>query len=184
MTMKNLYRILTFVACIGAFSQCADDGEYDHPINQDNIPEVPVLFTGSTSFGGNPYYQIKFDGTATPISINIAVPGDAPVKIKEITKVVAGTTSITPGNVIAASVVNFLPAAVTVNGTSTTITTTVAALNSYITGTANDATQARVDAATTATPATPYIEYAFLFLVTLEDNTTIVTQQCRLRFVK
>ncbi|HMJ71007.1 MAG TPA: hypothetical protein VK508_19035 [Cyclobacteriaceae bacterium] len=182
--MKNLYRILTFVACIGIFGQCADDGEYDHPINQDSIPEVPVLFTGATSFGGNPYYQIKFEGTGTAISINIAVPGDATVKIKEITKVVAGTTSITPGNVTTASVANFLPAAVAVNGASTTITTSVTALNAYISGTANDATQARVDAATTATPATPYIEYAFLFLVTLEDNTTIITQQCRLRFVK
>jgi len=184
MTMKNLYRALTFVACMSLLSQCANDGEYDHPINRDNFPEVPILFTGATTFGGNPYYQIKFD-PAAQISINIAVGGESGRAIKEITKVVGGTTSITPGNVQGTtSVASYIAAPIAVNGTSTTFTTSVAALNSYITGVNNDVTQARVDAAAAATPATPYLEYAFMFLVTLDDGTTVITQQCRLRFVK
>jgi hypothetical protein len=183
MTMKNLYRILTFVACIGFFAQCADDGEYEHPINADNIPEVPVLFTGATTFGANPYYQVAFQGGAAPITINIAVPGDAPLKIKEITKMIAGTTSITPGNVTTATVANYLAAPVTVNGASTTISTSLTEFNTKMPA-ASRVTQALVDAATTSTPATPYVERAFMFLITLEDGTTIITQQVRLRVVK
>ncbi len=183
--MKNLYRIITFVACVGLFSQCAQDGEYEHPINRDNHPDVPIMFTGATTHGANPYYLVKFAGTATPVTINIAVGGESGRTIKEITKVVAGTTSITPGNVVGAtSVTGFLASPVSVNGASVTISTTVADMNTYIAGTVNDVTQNRVDAAAAATPATPFLEYAFMFLVTLDDGTTIITQQCRLRFVK
>jgi hypothetical protein len=183
MTMKNIYRVLTFVACIGFFSQCADDGEYDHPINKDNIPDVPIMFDGATTFGGNPYYQVAFQGGAAPISINISVPGDSPLKIMEITKMIAGTTSITPGNVNTASVANYLAAPIAVNGTSTTITTSLTEFNAKMPA-ASDVTQALVDAATTSTPATPYVERAFMFLVTLEDGSTVVTQQVRLRVIK
>jgi hypothetical protein len=183
MTMKNLYRVLTFVALVGVFSQCADDGEYDHPINRDNIPEVPVLFTGSTSFGANPYYQVAFQGGAAPITITVSVPDDAPVKIKEITKMIAGTTAITPGNVISGTVANYLAAPIQVNGASATISTSLTEFNAKMPA-ASRVTQAAVDAAATSTPATPYVERAFLFLVTLEDGSTIVTQQVRLRVVK
>lgn len=183
MTMKNLYRILTFVACLAVFGQCANDGEYDHPINRDNTPEVPILFTGATTFGANPYYQISFQGGAAPFSIQISVPEDSPLKIKEITKMIAGTTAITPGNVTSATVANYLAAPIAVNGTSATVTSSLTEFNAKMPA-ATDVTQTLVDNATANTPATPYVERAFMFLVTLEDNSTIITQQVRLRVVK
>lgn len=188
--MKNVANILIFVACAGLFSQCANDGEYEHPINADNFPEVPILFTGTTSFGANPFYQVKFVDSANPntnpqaVSVTLAVGGESGRTIKEITKVLVGPTGITPGNIITSTTVNFLPGVLAVNGTTVTINTTVGALNTYIAGTANDITQARVDLATTSTPATPYIEAAFLFWVTLDDNSSVISQQVRIRFVK
>lgn len=178
--MKNVYKVLAFVACIGFFGQCANDGEYDHPINQDNMPEVPVLFTGAKTFGANPYYQVAFQGGAAAVTITISVPESSPLKIKEITKMIAGATSITPANVTSATVANYLAAPVAVNGTSTTINTTLTEYNSKVAAAAR-VTQANVDAAAASTPATPYVERAFMFLVTLEDGSTIITQQCRLR---
>jgi hypothetical protein len=181
--MKKLYTILTLVVCVGLFSQCADDGEYDHPINRDNIPAVPILFTGATTYGGNPYYQVSFANGTAPVAITISVPDDSPLKIKEITKMIAGTTSITPGNVMTASVVNYLAAPIAVNGTTTTINTSLTEFNLKVAA-ASRVTQALVDAATTSTPATPYVERAFLFLVTLEDGSTIISEQVRLRVIK
>lgn len=188
--MKNLYRMLTLVLSVGLFTQCADDGEYDHPINHDNIPEVPVLFPGAVSFGGNPYYQVSFAGGTATVTINISVPEDSPLKIKEITKMIAGTTSITPGNVNTASIANYLAAPIQVNGTSVVINTSISEFNSKFPAatcpntTTSRILQCNVDAAATSTPATPYIERAFLFLVTLEDGSTIITEQVRLRVIK
>jgi hypothetical protein len=181
--MKNLYRILTLVIAVSLFSQCADDGDYDHPINRDNIPAVPILFTGATTYGGNPYYQVAFASGAAAFSITISVPDDSPLKIKEITKMIAGTTSVTPGNVTTASVANYLTAPISVNGTTTTINSSLTEFNLKV-ATASRVTQALVDAAATSTPATPYVERAFLFLVTLEDGSTIITEQVRLRVIK
>lgn len=178
--MKNVYKVLAFVACIGFFGQCANDGDYDHPINHDNIPEVPILFTGAKTFGANPFYQVAFQGGTAAITINISVPESSPLKIKEITKMIAGATSITPANVANAAVVNYLAAPIAVNGSTVAVSTSLTEFNSKVAAAAR-VTQANVDAAATSTPATPYVERAFMFLVTLDDGSTIITQQCRLR---
>ena len=188
--MKNIYRILVLVMSVGLLSQCADDGEYDHPIVHDNFPEVPIHFATAATQGANPYYTVAWgtDGAgsalATPaannIVISISVPDDAPLKIREITKMISGATGITPGNLATVTVANYLPAPVAVNGTSTTITTNMAEFNTR-TPAAARVTQANVNA---ITATSPYVERAFMFLVTLEDGSTIVTQQLRLRVVK
>lgn len=174
-----------FTACVALLTQCAPDGEYEHPIVYDNIPDVPVLFPGATSFGGNPYYQISFGtgGAAgtTAFTINVSVPNDAPLKIKEISKMIAGTTSITPGQVATAT--NYLPGVIAVNGTSATIISSLTEFNAKV-ATASRVTQANVDNAASTTPATPYVERAFLLLVTLEDGSTIISEQVRLRVTK
>ena len=189
--MKSIYRILILVMGVGLLSQCDDDGVYEHPIAKDNHPEVPVLFATATTQGANPYYTVAWgtDGAgnalATPaannIVINISVPADAPLKIREITKMISGATGITPGNLATATFVNYLPAPVVVNGASTTITTNMAEFNARTTPAASRVTPANVNA---ITATSPYVERAFMFLVTLEDGSTIVTQQLRLRVVK
>lgn len=190
--MKSIYRILTFVACVAVFSQCADDGEYDHPIVYDNIPEVPVLFTGAKTQGANPYYEVVFAGNTTPISITLSVPAEAGVTITEITKAIAGATSISAGGLASSVNANPPPAgvqntyflgAVAVGAGTYTINTTVAAFNANnVAGAANDITQANVD--TAAPTATPYVERAFMLQLLMSDGSTIVPQQVRLRFKK
>jgi hypothetical protein len=191
--MKSIYRILILVMGVGLMSRCADDGVYEHPIVHDNFPEVPILFATATTQGANPYYTVAWgtDGAgnalATPaannIVITISVPDDAPLKIREITKMISGITGITPGNVAGGTTVtaNYLPAPVAVNGTSTTITTNLAEFNTRTNPATSRVTAANVNA---ITATSPYVERAFMFLVTLEDGSTIITQQLRLRVIK
>src|SRR5688572_9434797 len=115
--MKSIYRILILVMSVGLLSQCADDGEYDHPIVHDNFPEVPIRFATATTQGANPYYMVAWgaDGAgnalATPaansIVITISVPDDAPLKIREITKMISGATGITPGTLATTTIANY-----------------------------------------------------------------------------
>jgi hypothetical protein len=187
--MKSLYKIVFLVMGAGILSQCAQDGEYDHPINHDSIPTVPILFTGAKTYGANPYTTVAWGSdpaTATPAANNIAivisVPDDSPLKIKEITKMIGGATSITPG--ILGTRGNYLAAPIAVNGTTVTINTNLTEFNTKPTTVipaAERVTAANVNA---ITAVSPYVERAFMFLVTLEDGSTIVTQQLRLRTTK
>lgn len=173
--MNKLYKI-GFMVCMIAvlLLGCADDGEFDHPLVRDNIPAVPVTFTGAITHGANPYYSIPYTGGATAIQLVISIPANSERQIKTITKMIAGATGITPGNVIDVAVPNYLAGPITVNGNSTTINTTITEFN----------TKVPASARITAAPAAgTFAERAFLFLITLDDNSTIVTQQCRIRVV-
>jgi hypothetical protein len=190
--MKSLYKILILVMGAGLLSQCAQDGEYDHPINKDNIPDVPILFPGTTTHGANPFTTVAWgtdgSGAALPapaannIAIVISVPDDSPLKIREITKMIAGATSITPGILVTRG--NYLAAPIAVNGTTVTINTTLSEFNgkpTTVVPAAERVTQANVNG---ITATSPYVERAFMFLVTLDDGSTVVTQQLRMRVVK
>jgi hypothetical protein len=189
--MKNTYRILVLVTCIGLLSQCADDGEYDHPIAHDNKPATPVLFTGGTTFGANPYYSLTMSSGV--ITINITIPDSSPRSIAQITQMSAGTTALTPGNLAAnltnATVARYITAPIAVNAKSATITTSIAEFNSKF------AAVTPLPPATTRLVPPPagqtvggsfpagtiYAERAFMFNLMLDDGTSIITQQVRIR---
>jgi hypothetical protein len=177
--MKYFNKIIIMACSILMLSACADDGEYDHPIVKDRKPEIPVLFSGATTYGANPYYETTLSGTGA-IQITISIPTSSPLKIKEITKMIAGATGITPGNVNTASVANYLSGPIAVDGYETTISTSVSEFNSKVAATAR-VTPTVTPATATSIPAGGYAERAFMFLVTLEDGTTIIPQQLRIR---
>jgi hypothetical protein len=174
--MKYINKILFVAFGLVLFAACNEEGEYEHPIVQDNKPEVPVLFPGATTVGANPYYSVTVSGGT--MNLVVSIPDDSERNIKEITKMIMGATGITPGNVTTASVANFLTSPIAVNGKSVTIPVTIAEWNAFNTN-ANDLT---VPPATGPTvPATGFAERAIMFLITLDDDTTIIPQQLRIR---
>jgi hypothetical protein len=77
-------------------------------------------------------------------------------------------------------VLAYLNAPVAASGKTITINTSLTEFNTRLTG-ANRITAANVDA---LNATTLYVERAFMFLVTLDDNTTVITQQVRIRVTK
>jgi hypothetical protein len=166
--MKKIYQYLMLFVLATSFA-CSDDFEND--IVRDSRPDVPVTFTGATTYGFNPYYTVSISGSGA-IGFTLAIPDDAGRKITSIKKIVAGGTSILPGNLYDATAA--YAANVAVDGTSITFNTTLTEYNSKV------ATAAKVPA---TIAAGAFVERAFLFLIVLDDNTEIVPVQCRLRFV-
>lgn len=170
--MKKNISIISAVILLLLHTGCTD--EFEHPLLRDNQPEIPVTFTGSTTYGANPYYNVSLANGN--ISITLAVPESAPVKIKEITKIVGGGTGVTPGNVLTSgtgTLANYLTAPLAVNGTTAVFTTTIAEFNTRV------AASARVTLS--SIPAGGFAERAFMFLLTMEDDSTIIPVQCRIR---
>ncbi|MEX2233421.1 MAG: hypothetical protein WD824_14755 [Cyclobacteriaceae bacterium] len=88
------------------------------------------------------------------------------------TKVVAGASGINAGTLGTGT--NYLAAPITVNGTTVEFTTSIAEFNSKV-------------AASAQIPATfteAFREGAFMFLLTMEDDTQIIPMQLRIRIPK
>lgn len=152
-----------------SFASCNEDFEND--LVRDSRPDVPVTFTGATTYGFNPYYTVSISGSGA-IGFTLAIPDDAGRSITTLKKVVAGGTAILPGNLYDATAA--YASNVSVNGTSVAFNTTLTEYNSKV------ATAAKVPA---TIAAGAFVERAFMFLVVLDDNSEIVPVQCRIRFV-
>ena len=149
---------------------CKDDLEYG-PLVRDNRPAVPVTFSNATTFGGNPFINVS-TAANTPITFTLSIPAGSGRTIREITTVVGGGTGVNAGSLNSASA-KFNPAPIPGTGTTATFATTLAAF-------AAKYPAPGVIITPMANLATPR-EIAFIFLVTLDDNTQIVTQQVRVR---
>jgi hypothetical protein len=147
---------------------CKDDLEYG-PLVRDNRPAIPVTFTNATSFGGTPFIEISTVAN-TPITYTLSIPASSGRTIREITAVVGGGTGINAGSInTVANRINTAP--IPGSGTTATFTTTLAAFR---------AKYPTVAVAPTGLPYSPR-EIAFIFLVTLDDGTQLVTTQVRTR---
>lgn len=147
---------------------CKDDLIYSELV-RDNRPAVPVTFPGTTAFGFDPFISTSISGGGA-IKFTLSIPAESGRTIKEITRVVGGTSAINIGTLNTASQA-FNTAPIAGAGTTATFETTLAAFRTrYPT----------VPVAATTNPLAPN-EIAFLFLVTLDDNTQIVTQRVRVR---
>lgn len=147
---------------------CKDDLEYG-PLVRDNRPAVPVTFSNATTFGGNPFIEIS-TAANTPVTFTLSIPASSGRTIREISRVVGGTTAINAGSLNTASNL-FQTTAITGNGTTATFTTTLAAFRTRYPS---------VTVTPTGNPNSPR-EIAFIFLVTLDNGDQIVTQQVRAR---
>jgi hypothetical protein len=163
--MKNCLKI--FAVLFVAFSVISCDDEFEGEVVKDNLPEIPVVFDGATTAGFNPYYTVSYANGN--FSITLSIPQDSPLKIMEVSNVVAGTTAI---NV--ASLTNpkqYLPGPAAVDGYSYTLTTSVTEFNANA-----------ISGAIAAAPAPGVLtERAFMFSLTMEDGSKIVPVQCRIR---
>lgn len=167
--MKKIYQFCFLLALtLGAVS-CSE--EFDNPIVRDNRPDVPVTFTGATTYGFNPYYTVSVSAGGT-FTLTMAIPSESGRKIKSIKKVIAGGTALTTTGLYDASTA--YAANINVDATTVTINTSLTEFNSKVTA-AN-----RV--ATTIASGT-IVERAFMFLVVLDDNSEIIPVQLRIRFV-
>ncbi|MCY7356258.1 MAG: hypothetical protein LH609_02085 [Rudanella sp.] len=147
---------------------CKDDLVYSELV-RDNRPAVPVTFSNAQTFGGNPWIDVSVAGGGA-IKFDLSIPAGSGRTIKEITTVVGGATGINAGTLNAAAAkINAAP--IPGSGNKSTFTYTLADF-------------ARKFPAVSIVPATNPLsprEIAFIFLVTLDDNTQIVTQQVRAR---
>lgn len=146
---------------------CEDDLIYSDLV-QDRRPSVPVSFPGTTTFGGNPFIDVS--AAAGNISYTVSIPTSSGRTIREITTAAGGGTGINAGTLNAAAAkINTAP--IPGSGTTATFTTTLAAFRTRFPA---------VSVVPSTNPLTPR-EIAFIFLITLDDNSTIITQQVRAR---
>lgn len=155
---------------------CKDDLVYSDLV-RDNRPAVPVTFPNTQTFGGNPWIDVSVAGGGA-IKFDLAIPAGSGRTIKEITRVAGGGTGINSGSLVpttitaANSIFSITPIAGST--TSATFQTTLADFTKRY--------GAAVNVTPSANPLAPR-EIAFIFLVTLDDNTQIVTQQVRARII-
>jgi hypothetical protein len=165
-SMKNIINrlfLLLIIAC-AAFA-CKNDDVFSELV-RDNRPAVPVTFPGATTFGFNPYIEASLEAlkAGENITFTLAIPESSGRTIKEITKVGAGATAINAGTLNGAG---YNTAPIPGTGTTATFTTTLADFNRL--------------RRTPTTQVAAGQELAFIFLVTLDDDTQIITQQVRAR---
>ena len=146
---------------------CKDDLVYSELV-RDNRPAVPVTFPNAQTFGGNPWIEVSAAGGGA-IKFDLSIPASSGRTIKEITTVAGGATGINVGSLNSAAA-KFNTRAIPGSGTTASFTTTLTAFKTRF-------------PAVNITPSTPTLlrEIAFIFLITLDDNTQIVTQQVRVR---
>lgn len=167
--MKKTFQYFVLVLSAAIWISC--DDEFTDDIVKDNKPEVPVTFTGATTFGFNPYYSVSVAGTGA-IAITMEIPASSGHTIKQIRKITAGGTGLTPGSLLDATAA--YASNITVDATTVTFNTTLAEFNSKM---------AAGNRVTTPIAANTFVERAFMFAITLDDDTEIIPVQCRIRFV-
>lgn len=149
---------------------CKDDLIYSELV-RDNRPAVPVTFPNTQTFGGNPWIDVSAAGGGA-IKFDLSIPAGSGRTIKEITTVAGGATGINVGSLnTAAAKINTAPIPGT--GTTATFNYTLADFAKKFPA---------VSIVPSANPLSPR-EIAFIFLVTLDDNSQIVTQQVRARVI-
>ena len=170
----NILNITLLLSLVMACFSCEDDMDYGQ-FSRDNRPEVPVTYQGANTFGHNPFYTVSKEST-DEISITLEIPESAGRSIKDITRVVGGTTAINAGTVTTgATTANTIQANIAGNGNTVTFTTSIPALkDKFPTGAANTALNG-------PTGTAKYSEFAFMFLITLDDDKTIIPVQLRWR---
>lgn len=159
------FLLLSVLAFAGI--SCKDDYVYSELV-RDNKPAVPVTYTGATTYGFDPYYEVS-TAAGGNIKISVSIPASSGRTIKEITRVAAGATSI---NVATLNTVaqNYITAPIAGSGTTVEFTTTL-----------KDFATKRPAVAITPLALPNFREIAFIFLVTLDDGTQIVAQPVRIR---
>ncbi len=170
--MKYLFSRSLLIALLALTTfACKDNYNYSELV-RDNRPAIPVTFPGTTTYGFNPFIQTSL-AAGGPIQFTLSIPAASGRTIKEITKVVGGGTGITVNTLnTATATTQYNAAPIAGTGTTAVFTTTIA-----------DFKKKYPTVATTPAALPNYTEIQFLFLVTLDDGTQIITEPVRVRIV-
>ncbi len=173
--MKNIFLVLMLLTA-ASLSSC--EKEYD-TFYSDNRPAVPVTYPGTITHGFNPYitHSISSGGD---ITFTLSIPETSGRTIREISRVAAGGTSVNAASLNAttasgAPVPNYISAPIAGNGTTATFTTTLEEFKTIT----NEAAKSDANKLVVAGG-----EIAFMFLVTLDNNETIIPVQVRVRLTE
>jgi hypothetical protein len=165
--MKYMLKIFSAILVVLTIVSC--DDTFDGDVIHDNIPAVPVTFDGATTVGFNPYYTVSYAGDV--FSIVVTIPDNANLNIKEVSNIVAGATSLNAASLQSATG-QYLTGPATVGGKTYTLSTSITEFNTKV------ATANKINS---APAAGALVERAFMFLLTMDDNTKIIPVQCRIR---
>lgn len=171
MKTKSVYYLGSIVLLIQSLVLLSCDKKFDGEIVTDSVAKIPVTYEGSTTFGGIPYIAVPYNNGTSTIVIKIRIPGSSAVKIKEISKIALGTTSITLANLDGSAGI-FNSVAIAVNGFSYTINTSITEFNSKV------ATASKIVSKATGAA---FEERRFIFRLTMDDNSTITPTPLNIR---
>lgn len=168
--MKNIINTIIIALFVTLFSACKK--EYTD-LYKDNRPDIPVTYEGATTYGFNPYITQPL--SKNEISFTLTIPSGSGRTIKEISKVLAGTTAVNAGGVRAGT---YIAAPIPGNGTRAVFNTSIAAFKAS--SAANRALVERFEANATATQ----LQIAFMFLLKLDNDQEIIPVQAQVWLTK
>lgn len=168
--MKTIYNIIFAALLLTGITAC--EKEYT-PLYQDNRPEIPVTYEGAKTAGFNPYIEIPV--AQNNISITLVIPEYSGRKIKEISKVSAGSTAINAGGARAGT---YIPAAIAGQGNKATFTTTLDNFKAFSAGNKKLIDDFMANATATE------LQIAFMFLIKLDNDQEIIPVQFRVNLKK
>lgn len=164
--MKILKYSLFCLLLLAGFSSCKKDGF--QPMD-DSRPPIPVNVANAAAWRGS--WAVSASEAANNFSIVLEIPESSGRKIKEITKV---TMNSGPYDLLDASIDPFKPVPIPGNNTNKiTFNTSISEIGTY--GVPKPAYPKGI-------PAAEY-PYQFYFLLTLDDNSTLITQPVRVLMV-
>lgn len=171
--MKKIVYLLA-LTFIGSLAACKQDG------NAPGIMDLPatnnaVLFTNYKYFERIPIYETSL-AAGGKIDITMTLPDASPRSFKEITQVGASTVNASINQNTFKTTANTFASKIAVTGKSATFSTTVP---NYLTFKKIMALPV-LPAASTANGGT-YYDIQFFFLVTLDDDSTVVPVETRVR---
>jgi hypothetical protein len=166
---KIVLNIMLLLAVSVSFFSCEKDyGQF----GSDNKPDVPVTYDGATTYGFNPYIEVPKNSTEE-VTIRLQIPEGTGRSITEIVRVVGGKTAINAASVTTkADAANTIAQGIQGSGNSVVFTTTLDDLRAKF----PNITELNGPSGTAT-----YSEFAFMFLLKLDNNDTIIPVQFRLR---
>ena len=180
MNIKHIYKAITILTVMIGMSGC----EKDYGVGlQDAISAVPVTVQNQKYFERLPYVETSIAGGGT-IEVVLAIPETSPRTIKEITRVTlhainavvpVGTPAFNTGTIQnPASYYNYITAPIVGGGKTVSFKTSISEF----------LTKRRLAAYprnTNATANVPNQDMQMFFLVTLDDNSTVIPVETRCR---
>lgn len=159
------------LALVVSLSACEQDKNAPG-IKDSEATDNSVMFTGYKYFERIPIGETTISGGGA-ITITMTLPDASPRSFKEITQVGASTINASLNQSTFKTTANTLASKIVASGKTATFTTTIASYLAF--------KKLTVMPSTTTAGVVTYSDMQFFFLVTLDDNTTVIPVEYRVR---